>query len=288
MPAPIIAIGITTYKDIWTPEFGGYFYDILASQPVSLAPTKARIWSIARPIEGTADFASAWRSETAFERREGRSKSSPVLERGHFRNAVSWSRGRTVKSRGEFTPHPETDPRGANAVLLRCNVNGKLDWTVFFETLVDLFEPSFAMLDLFEIPISGAELGTAGGYEAVACYKDAFAGEHWFTRSRTVTGATTQPDTCDLAGRRTYRHLPELPWLSCLGREFDGQFSEEGVRDISFRMSKRENNTLVQLSKDINDRTEIAAVRDRVRTVFRENFFHNPRPGYNHHPKNSG
>jgi hypothetical protein len=66
-----------------------------------LAPTKARawLWGTAQPIEGSADFASVWRSETAFERRDGRSKSSPVLERGNYREPVDWSRNRTLEHR---------------------------------------------------------------------------------------------------------------------------------------------------------------------------------------------
>lgn len=273
MPSPKIAIGITTYKDIWTPEFGANFHELLASQPVSLAPTKARIWGIPRPIYGPADFSSAWRSETTFERREGRSKSSPVLERGHFRDKVEWSRDRTVKSRGEFIPHPETDPRGANAVLFRCHVNWQVDWTVFFEALVDLFEPSFAMLDLFEINLSGAEIGSTGSYDAVACYTDAFTDEYWFTRSRTVTGATTQPDSFDVVGRRTYRHLPELPWLSCLGREFENQFSTALAKDLLFQVQQRGEKTIIQLSADMRDEAGIAVARNRARAVFREGFF---------------
>jgi hypothetical protein len=31
MAPPVVGIGITTYKDIWTADFGSAFYELLAS-----------------------------------------------------------------------------------------------------------------------------------------------------------------------------------------------------------------------------------------------------------------
>lgn len=269
----VICIGITTYRDIWTPDFGEELYQLLASQAVSLAPTKARIWGKNSPVDQVEDFAAMWRSQASFTKHAGPRVTSPVVERGHYRLSVEWTRDLAVRCKGFYEPHPETDPRGAHAMILRCRSNRKVGWAALFESLVDLFSPSFAMIDQFAIPLGGALIGSAIGVEAVERYDDAFAGEYWFTRTRLVTGAHHQPDRFDITGRRTYLHLPELPWLSYLGHEFGDVFRSRLPRDVFFRAEKRGPGTLIQLSESINDAAYVELARLRARALFREGFF---------------
>lgn len=200
---PRIAIGITTYKDIASPDFGRGVFDVYANLSEKMRPTQVKAWGTRTEISSRDDFAALWRTEAPYELRESRAKNAAVLERGTLDIGAEWRPGPPIGV-GEVKFRPTLDKSRTNTMTISHAFSTRVDWLQLFRALVKETEPAYAMLHLFtEREINASPVG-----DRFERFDRAFGGEQWFTSFRSPLGHWDVPDVLRLEQRRNYRFLP--------------------------------------------------------------------------------
>lgn len=271
---PRIGIGITTYRDISSPEFGEAVFDAYAAASERITPNQIKVWSIKSMVESRDDFGRLWLTRSPYEAREGRSRNAPVLERGEFMVGAEWKRTGALSGEGEVTFRPELDRSRTNEIIIRHTYSPRVDWLSFFRALVDICGPSYAMLHLF----TDTELDTSVPGDRFEVFNGPFAGEKWFTHFRSSLGHWDGPDGLRLSERRNYKYLPELSWANLLGPEFRGNYDPRVIARGAAEFESDGDSTLFCVTpslQDVIDRYhEFNLARVRLRAAFPPQSFH--------------
>lgn len=213
---PKIGIGITTYRDISSPEFGEAIFDAYAAASERITPNQIKVWFTKSIVENREDFGRLWLTRMPYEVREDRSRNAPVLRRGADMVGAEWKRTGALSGEGKVTFRPELDRSRTNEILIRHTYSPRIDWLSFFRALVDISRPSYAMLHLF----TDTELETSASGDRFEVFDGPYAGEKRFTHFKSPLGHWDGPDDLRLTERRIYKYLPELSWANFLGPEF--------------------------------------------------------------------
>lgn len=270
---PRIAIGITTYKDIKSPEFGRAVFEAYASASPKMTPNQVKVWGKKHAVTGCDDFAALWLTHTPCEVRDSRSSSAGVLERGTWEIGAEWRTGAPV-GHGKVDFRPSLDPSRTNAITISHAYSPLFDWLRLFESLVRHSEPAYAMLHLF----TEREIAASSSADRFERFDSAFSGEHWFTSFRSPLGHWDVVDNLRLEQRRNYKFLPELSWANVLGPEFDGNYDPSVIaqraawhQSVDGRLHFRITHSL----QDVIDRfDQFNLARIRLRAAFPPRSFH--------------
>lgn len=270
---PRIAIGITTYKDIASLDFGRGVFDVYANLSAKMRPTQVKVWGTKREIRNRDDFAALWRTEAPYELRESRARSAAVLERGTFNIGAEWRTGPPIGV-GEVKFRPTLDSSRTNTVTISHVYSPRVDWLQLFKALVKESEPAHAMLHLF----TERENSASPAGERFERFDRAFGGEEWFTSFRSPLGHWDVPDILRLEQRRNYRFLPELSWANVLGPEFSGNYDPTIIAQRAAWFQVEADRTYFGVTNSIRDVAEnydaFNLARVRLRGAFPPRSFH--------------
>jgi hypothetical protein len=271
---PRIGIGITTYRDISSPEFGEAVFDAYAEASERITPNQVKVWSIKSIVENRDDFGRLWLTRTPYQVHEGRSRRGPVLERGEYMVGAEWKRTGALAGEGSVTFRPELERSRTNEIIINHAYSPRVDWLSFFRALVAICGPSYAMLHLF----TDTELATSASGDRFEVFDGPFAGEAGFTHFRSPLGHWDGPDQLRLVERRIYKYLPELSWANFLGPEFRGNYDPQFLARKAAVCEADGDSTLFCVTPslgDVIDRyEEFNLARVRLRAAFPPRFFH--------------
>lgn len=271
---PKIGIGITTYKDITPPEFGEAVFDAYAAASERIKPKQVKVWSIKSSVESREDFGRLWLTRSPYEVRECRSRNAPVLKRGEDIVGAEWKRTGALSGEGNVVFRPELDRSQTNKIIIRHTYSPRVDWLSFFRTLVDICEPSYAMLHLF----TDTELETSASGDRFEIFDGPFAGEKHFTHFKSPLGHWDGPDDLRLTERRIYKYLPEFSWANFLGPEFQGSYDPQVILREAAVCETGEASTLFCVTQNLGDvidqYEEFNLARVRLRAAFPPRSFH--------------
>lgn len=270
---PRIAIGITTYKDIASPEFGRAVFETYASVSPKMTPNQVTVWGKKHPVSRGDDFAALWLTASPYELRESRSQDAAVLERGTWETGAEWRTGAPVGV-GQVDFRPSLDPSRTNAITISHAYSPRVDWLRLFEGLVRQAEPAYAMLHVF----TEREVAASSSADRFERFDEAFAGEHWFTSFRSPSGHWDVVDTLRLEQRRNYKFLPELSWANVLGPEFDGNYDPSVIARYAARHQSVEGRMHFSITESlqnvVDQYDEFNLARIRLRAAFPGSSFH--------------
>lgn len=266
---PRVGIGITTYKDVSDPQVGAAIFDAYSANLPSIAPVKVSVRSQRFPIASRADFQQHWLTLIPFEVHER--KGGARLETGMHRIGPQW-RAKTGGG-GSATFRPEMQYDRDDCIVIDHQWAPKGLWLNFFTELVQLCEPSYAMLHLFE----AAEVTPLQGPDGIATFDGPFAGEHHFTMWRAESGHWYRPDPWQAAERRQYRFLPQLSWANFLGTEFGGRYDVAAVQNDAASFHSVGEGALFTVTEKLDDiirqPSHFEERRNALRASFEPGFF---------------
>ncbi len=266
---PFVAIGITTYHDIYAADYGEAVYRAYRAHLPSLLPTTAKIWGKKSAVENDVDFARFWRTEAPYKKVGNRGR-GPVLSRGTFQIGAEWSR--PGLGGGEVSFRPEDDHARENTITFRHPFRERGDWLAFFRALVDIFNPSYAMMHLFVEDEIRRESDWIGDI-----FDGPVIGEATFASEALATGIRCRPDSFDHGKRRNYRHLPELAWANHFGQEFTDAFAPDKVGEEFAQWEKMADGYLGLVTPRLmdikTDRVTFLERRRQTRRAFPGGFF---------------
>lgn len=226
---PRIVIGITTYRDLRDAAIGAQVYDACAEVSPRLVPARASVFQQHHAVTNRDEFAALWYSEARSEVREGRTRTARVLERGILHLGAEWRSTGALNGNGNVVFRPERDNTQPDTLAVDHAFSPKVDWYGLLRKLVQITEPAYAMLHLF----NGQGGGLTHSVEPDA-FCGALTGEARFTSWKTPAGTWRKPDKWERAERRTYRYLPDLPWANYLGPEFSTRYDRAALREAAF------------------------------------------------------
>lgn len=263
-----VGIGITTYEDIRSPDFGYALYEALVAISPKLAPYRLDVITAKYEVGGPDDFATHWCSEL-------RLIVSPKHGVAPSYNAPSefgaeWRTKGTLSGSGDVF-FGGRDPNEPSTITLQHNYVPKVNWEALFRNLVELFKPAHANLHIF----SERELELAG--EGRFAFRAPITGERAFTHWKSKTGDWRGPDPWQVTERRRYRFLPELAWGNYLGDEFSGRFDRQALLETSASTTELNNGILFQITENLSDVVDrysfFEKERAMLRTLFADDFF---------------
>lgn len=270
MAKPFIAIGITTYRDISAASFGARFYDACHSVSPKIVPTRAGLtFDRKEQVNISANFAERWSSEVTW--RTLNKDETELLDKFETKSGAEWRCTGPSAGRGRVTFNGR-DPNGCHTLEATWNYLPNVDWAKLFQSLIPLFQPSYAMLHLFtEQEISAVKRHDKADFDGPVVHENRFA------RWRTVTGAVHRPDPWQLEARRTYRHLPQLSWSNFLGPQFRGQFDHAHVIATAAKSSTSADGmhfeTTPSIASVATDYAQFWHARNEIRKAFMGDFF---------------
>jgi hypothetical protein len=267
-----VGIGITTYQDISSSSFGAIVYDAYLATSPKIVPTRVDVWSKKHEVIDRDSFSTHWLTEMDYRVMENRSKSSAILEKGQFRVGAKWRTTGRLPGQGEVSFRSKLDSSRTNEVVIKHKFDTAINWAYFFERLVEVMQPAYAMLHVFS-----EEEPNQGELDRVEVFNRPFAGEEYFTKWKTSLGTWRKPDSWQLEERRRYRFLPNLSWANFLGPEFDGQYNHAELSSRAESVLPSGQGILLKVTgalSDVIDRREwFCEKRNLVRGAFAPGFF---------------
>lgn len=265
---PKVGIGVTTYEDIRSPNFGLALYEALVASSPRLAPYRIDVIGDKYDVDSAQDFASHWCSERR------------LVIRPKYGIAPTYHQpsdiGADWRTKGPLSGNGHVffsgrDPNGASTLTLQHNYAANVDWRRLFLRLIDLIKPAHANLHIF----TERELELAG--EGRFAFRTPVAGEIFFTAWKSSLGEWRGPDPWEVAERRKYRFLPGLAWGNYLGDEFFGRFDRKLLIERSGMSVESKNGILFQITAKLNDVIDqpgfFESKRVNLQNVFAADFF---------------
>ena len=223
---PRIVLGITTYRDLRSTEIAEQIYDAFSAASPKLAPNRISVWLQHQPVANRSDFAKHWHTQMAYEIRASRSKTAPIRDEGNSQVGANWRTTGALNGRGEVSFQPDRDKTRPDTLRIDHAFSPRVDWYELLHQLVQITEPAYAMLHVFNVE------GTSCGHSiAPDEFSGALTGEDRFVSWKTPAGTWRKPDKWERAERRRYRYLPNLPWANYLGPEFRDSFNLDQLRE---------------------------------------------------------
>lgn len=263
-----VGIGVTTYEDIRSPDFGFALYEALVASSPKLVPYRIDVISEKYEVGGPQDFASHWCSERRLVVRPKYGIAPSYNAPSEF--GADWRTKGTLSGGGDVF-FGGRDPNGASTLTLQHNYTANVSWLALFRRLVELFKPAHANLHIF----TERELELAG--EGRFAFRAPIAGEGVFTAWKSRLGDWRGPDPWEVAERRRYRFLPDLAWGNYLGDEFSGQFERSLLLKGASAATELNKGIMFQvtakLSDVINQPNVFERERAKLRTAFADGFF---------------
>lgn len=263
-----VGIGLTTYEDVRSHDFGLAFYNALVECSPKLAPYRVDVINEKYDVEGAVDFASRWCSERRLVVRAKCGTAPSYVAPSDF--GADWRTKGAISGAGAVS-FGSYDPNDPSTLMLEHNYRVSPDWRGLFDSLVRIFRPAHANLHIF----TKRELELAG--EGRFAFREPITGEGAFTHWKTASGAWHGPDRWQVAERRQYRFLPELAWGNFLGNNFTGRFDRDQLLERSNAPVEINDGLLFQLTDSLNDVVKQPAhfesERIRLRTIFADDFF---------------
>ncbi len=269
---PYISIGITTYKDLSDPVVAREIYRAYENLVPKLTPTEISIWQQKWSVADVNGFVENWLQVLKYKKHADRERED-IIESGVFRLGAEWKQKGLGGGQVRFRPENQNDRE--DTILIKHPYLARINWLVFFSKLVDICEPSYAMINLFtEAEIKGDK---SSRFEA---FDGAVAGEANFTHWKASSGVWRKPDKWDRKARRVYRFLPELSWANFLGKEFEGQYNSELLQRSVSNCIASETGLLFSLTDSISDVVKapenFTSKRLKARNAFKDGFFRLP------------
>lgn len=265
---PKVGIGITTYEDIRSINYGLSFYDALVASSTRLAPYRIHVIGEKYDVDNAQDFALHWRSERR------------LVIQPKYGIAATYHEpvdiGADWRTRGALSGNGQVcfsgrDPHGDSTLTLQHNYAANVDWRGLFVQLIDLMKPAHANLHIF----TERELELAG--EGRFAFRAPVAGEACFVAWKSSLGDWRLPDPWEVAERRRYRFLPSLAWGNYLGDEFSGRFDRNLVIDRSSAPTELNNGLLFQVTENLSDVINrpifFESERENIQGAFANDFF---------------
>lgn len=263
-----VGIGVTTYEDIRSPDFGFALYETLVASSPKLAPYRVEVIGDKYEVGDPRDFAYHWCSERRLVVRPKYGVAPSYNAPSVF--GADWSTKGTLSGGGNVF-FGGRDPNEASTLTLQHNYVAGVGWQELFRRLVELFKPAHANLHIF----TERELALAG--EGRFAFRAPIAGEGSFTAWKSRLGDWRGPDPWEIAERRQYRFLPELAWGNYLGNEFSGRFDRSLLLESSSGPAELNKGILFQVTEKLSDVIDrpsfFEGERARLRTVFADGFF---------------
>ncbi|MBL0924859.1 MAG: hypothetical protein IBJ12_10395 [Sphingomonadaceae bacterium] len=277
---PKIAIGLTTYLDISLPEFGVKLFNAYHMASAKIVPTKVNVWGRAYDVATASEFSRHWATNAQSRLVEDRGKGR-LIEKSDFLIGCEWRHVGQPTGEGRVDFRPLDDLARSNTILIDHSFASRVDWSLLFQKLVEIFQPSYGMLHLF----TAHEIDSlAVRSERFENFDRAFGGEEYFVSWRTNSGDWRKPDKWQLDERRQYRYLPELSWANFLGREFTGQYDKKFLSEHAANPRIMQNGlyfeTTGNLSDVANDYQAYVQSRRILKSAFRPDFFRRQNPSY--------
>jgi hypothetical protein len=267
-----VGIGITTYLDIASPKFGEAVFDCYASVSHRIEPNKVSIWSQRHEVTSAKEFGVLWATPITWQSIEDRGKGR-VMDKGEALIGAEWHRTGSLSGTGSAILRAPLDTSSANEILIEHNYSSRIDWRSLFMGLVDLCQPSDAMLHLF----TDAERQRSIGRERLESFDRPFAGEDYFTNWQASSGDWRRPDRWQLSERRNYRFLPQLSWANFLGEEFKNCYSADAIKSDAYRTTKTANGLAFEITSDLRDverpYKEFEEARAKLKSAFTDECF---------------
>lgn len=133
-----VGIGMTTYRDIRSPDFGYALYEALVATSPKLAPYRVDVIAEKYDVRGPQDFAAHWCSERRLVVRPRYGVAPSYAAPSDF--GAKW-RVKGPLSGGGDVFFDDTDPNGPSTLSMIHNHATRLDWRLLFRQLVDIFRP---------------------------------------------------------------------------------------------------------------------------------------------------
>lgn len=265
---PKVGIGITTYEDIRSPDFGFELYEALVEGSPKLAPYRVDVISDKYDVASPQDFASRWCSERRLSVRPKYGVAPSYTPLSEF--GAEWRTKGTLSGGGDVF-FGGSDPNGASTLTLLHNYKAGIGWQDLFLRLVKLFKPAHANLHIF----TERELELAG--EGRFAFRAPIAGEASFTSWKSKIGDWRGPDPWEVAERRRYRFLPDLAWGNYLGDEFSGRFDRPLLLECSNMFAELIKGVLFHVTPKLSDVIDHPSFfereRAKIRRAFADDFF---------------
>lgn len=265
---PKVGIGITTYEDIRSPEFGYALYEALVATSPKLAPYRIDVIAERYEVSGPQDFVSCWCNE----RRLIVRPKYGVAPSYHapFEFGADW-RTKGVLSGSGNVFFGSRDPNDPSTLTIQHNYATRVNWKALFQRLVEVFKPAHGNLHVF----TERELEIAG--EGRFAFRAPITGEATFTQWKTKIGTWGGPDPWETTQRRKYRFLPDLAWGNFLGVEFSGRFDRKALLETSSAPAELDRGILFHVTEKLSDVVDRHSLfeeeRAKLRTVFAADFF---------------
>lgn len=265
---PKVGIGLTTYKNIKSADFGLAFYEALIACSPKLAPSSVEVILENYGVEGAQDFASFWCNERKLVVRPKYGVAPSYIAPGNF--GAHWRTKGALSGRGEVF-FGGVDPNNPSTLLLEHNYAAKPNWTALFLELLEVFEPAQANIHVF----TKRELDLAG--QGRFAFRQPIVGEGAFTHWKSKLGDWRGPDPWEILQRRNYRFVPELAWGTYFGAEFSESLDKEFLLARGKDSIELCNGVLLKVTEGLIDvikqPDQFEAERNKIRSAFPENFF---------------
>lgn len=267
-----VGIGITTYLDTASHEFGEAVFNCYSNVSSKIEPNKVAVWGWKHDVTNSKEFGSRWATPRVTEWRE-RSKKGRLIDKKEALIGADWRRTGSLSGIGSVTLRPPLDTSSANEILIEHNYSSRIDWRSLFIGLVDLCQPSYAMLHLF----TDTERQLSIGRKRFEIFDRPFAGEDYFTNWQASSGDWRRPDKWQSSERRNYRFLPQLSWGNFLGKEFKNCYSADAIKYGASRTTEIANGLAFEVTSDLIDvekrYKEFDEVRAKLKLAFTDECF---------------
>jgi hypothetical protein len=265
---PKVGIGITTYEDIRSRDFGLAVYEALYATSAKLAPYRIEVIGDKHEVAGAQDFASHWCTELRLVLRPKHGVAPSYTPPSDF--GADW-RTKGVLSGDGNVFFGGRDPNAPSTLIIQHNFATNLAWEGLFLRLVKLLKPAHANLHVF----TKRELELAR--EGAFAFRNPIAGEGNFTSWVSPLGTMRGPDPWEVDERRRYRFLPDLAWGNFLGPEFSGRFDQETLLGRPDLAEELGGGILLHVTENLSDVVKRPAFfeseRSKLRLAFADDFF---------------
>ena len=263
-----VGIGITTYEDIRSRDFGAALYEALVAASPKLAPYRIEVIGYKYGVTSVQDFVPHWSTEIRLVVRPKYGVSPSYTPPSDF--GASWRTKGALSGDGRAF-FGGRDPNSPATLILRHNFAANVDWKELFRRLVEIFKPAHANLHLF----TDRELELAG--EGSFAFRAPIAGEGAFTSWKSTLGNIRGPDPWEVAERRRYRFLPDLAWGNYFGSEFSERFDRARLLGSSDGAKELGNGILLHITEKLSDVAKqpdfFEGERAKLRKAFADDFF---------------
>lgn len=263
MKNPTVAIGLTTYDDISSPEHARSVFKILKQVDSRLCPEFVN-WHepINIPISKEAVWVDYW-AQSAVLRSYG---SAMDIQLGSL-----WRRRRSVQSWGSVNHASKQDPSYDSTMSLSFRWNAQIDWWRLFSRLCDTLNPAYGMLHLFT--------DTERKRVELCNFDGPVVGEGAFINKLSSDGNVVRVDRRKRTNPMQFRYLPELSWANYFGVEFESLFNPEHLTKAASFGKTEDGKTLIRISNKIedilNDHENFCVKREKLRALFCTGVFRN-------------